>query len=447
MLRSLTFLSALLPVAQAMLCPAKSQCASNCGNVLAATSPDDLVCDQMAFKSDPTGQLFAGCVECQRSSTYYSGNDSDVQAMLYNVRYALSYCVWGNEPLKNPRVVDTPCITSKACGPFKDAVQFKNLSTEYDAFQYCDVWPTDDSPDFHGCTDCLQAEGRYSMANFVIALQAGCQQKPAPGLFIGLDGGIFSQTAVQISTPSPTARVDPDWFDKGPLTLGAKVGIAIGGLVGVLILLGCGIILNGKQRRRAYLRTLHTKYAQKGWPTLSNQREMGEASGQQPFRGPDDTSLSHRPLRGWDDTSLSQQSCRDWDDSPMTTNSEQHYPRYFSPYSSRFNSPISAQEGQAMPWPPAALAPKHHIGSVPSEEAGGAHWSHNPVSEDKGKSKVEAYEMHEVDTRESGSSKSHLQKQRNEAPVLSHPGYGRQGDTPPAPYNYTERDVNNGNAI
>lgn len=75
-------LAALLPATTAILCPAGSQCAANCGNVLAATSPDDLVCDERAFKIDPTGQLFAGCVECQKSSTYHSGNDSDIQAML-----------------------------------------------------------------------------------------------------------------------------------------------------------------------------------------------------------------------------------------------------------------------------------------------------------------------------------------------------------------------------
>ncbi|KAG5977058.1 hypothetical protein E4U54_007145, partial [Claviceps lovelessii] len=53
-------LAALLPATTAILCPAGSQCAANCGNVLAATSPDDLVCDERAFKIDPTGQLFAG---------------------------------------------------------------------------------------------------------------------------------------------------------------------------------------------------------------------------------------------------------------------------------------------------------------------------------------------------------------------------------------------------
>lgn len=31
---------------------------------------------------------------------------------LDNLRYALSYCLWGNVPVKNPNVVNTPCITT-----------------------------------------------------------------------------------------------------------------------------------------------------------------------------------------------------------------------------------------------------------------------------------------------------------------------------------------------
>ncbi|KAG5986160.1 hypothetical protein E4U43_005632 [Claviceps pusilla] len=437
-------LAALLPATTAILCPAGSQCAANCGNVLAATSPDDLVCDERAFKIDPTGQLFAGCVECQRSSTYHSGNDSDIQTMLYNVRYALSYCVWGDAPAQNPRVVDSPCITSKACGPFKDAVQFQNLSTKYDAFQYCDAWPTADAPDFAGCTDCLQAEGRFSMANFVIALQAGCLQKPEAGLFIGLDGQLFSPTAVQISSPSPTATLDPAWFDHGPITLDAKVGIAFGCIVGVLMLLGCGIVWNGKRRRRAFLRTLDANYAQGGWPALRKDSEMGEAmkqqqqqqqrqqqqqqqqqqqrqqqqyqhqqQQQQPFRGYNDTPTSQRPLRGWNDTPASQPPSRGLDESPLTVSSETPFTKYYSPYSSQFSSPVSAHDAQVAPWPPAALAPNHQTGlhvvtatatttgtSDGAAGGGGTHWSpRSAASEDKGKSKVdeEAYEMHEVE--------------------------------------------------
>ncbi|KAK2594909.1 hypothetical protein QQS21_007357 [Conoideocrella luteorostrata] len=447
MLRLFLALSALLLAGQAVLCPPGSQCATNCGNVLAATSPDDLVCDQQAFKSDPAGQLFAGCVDCQRSSIYHAGNDSDIQSMLYNVRYALSYCVWGSVPVKNPKVVDTPCITSKACGPFKDAVQFKNLSAEYDAFQHCDIWPTYDTLDFQGCTDCLQAEGRYTMANFVTALQAGCQQKPAPGFFIGLDGEIFSTTAVQLSTPSPTSSINPAWFDNGPLSLGAKVGIAIGSLIGLLILLGCGIVCNGKRRRRAYLRNLDIKTAQRGWPSPNPQREMDQTPSvaNQSFRGYDDTPLSQRPLRGWDDTPVSQQQARGWDDSPMSANSDQHFPRYFSPYSSQYNSPVSAQAAHAMQWPHAALTQNHQTGVASAGEASATHFSSG--YEDKGKSKVEAYEMHEVDRSENGSANSPTGVERNVTPVLGHPGYGRHEHSPPAQYTLTDYDARHGNAI
>ncbi|KAG6006241.1 hypothetical protein E4U21_007204 [Claviceps maximensis] len=436
-----TLLAALLPTAKAILCPSGSQCAANCGNVLAATSPDDLVCDDRAFKSDPVGQLFAGCVGCQRSSTYHSGNESDIQTMLYNLRYALSYCVWGDAPMRNPRVVDTPCITSKACGPFKDAVQFQNLSTKYDAFQYCDSWPTMDTLDFAGCTDCLQAESRFAMANFVIALQAGCSQKPAAGLFIGLDGELFSSTALQISSPSPTAMIDPSWFDNGPITLGAKVGIAIGCIVGALVMFGCGVVWNGKRRRRAFLRNLDAKHAQGEWSAPDKQYEMGETMRQQqqqeqPLRGCNDTPVSQRALRGWNDTPVSQPpSRRGLDDSPLTAGSEPSFSKYFSPYSSLFNSPTSVHDAQVVSWPPASLGPSHHIGlhvvttsGTTDCTAGGLHCSpRSAASEDKGKSKVEeAYEMHEVDASAGGECSSpagrrpqHEQIPKNDAPHMS----------------------------
>lgn len=250
---------------------------------------------------------------------------------------------------------------------------------------------------------------------------------------------------MQISTPSPTASINPAWFDQGPLNLGAKVGIAIGAVVALLICLGCCIVWNGKRRRRAYLRNLDTKVAQRGWPSPNAQREMGETAGQSSFRGWDDTPVSQQPLRGWDDTPVSQQAARGWDDSPMTANSDKPFPRYFSPYSSQYNSPVSAQEGQAMQWPQAALPHTHHIGVATTAEGSHEPWS--PASEDKGKSKVEAYEMHHVDKSESSSSRSQPHREIEEPPVLNHPGYGRGGNIPPAHYVLNERDARHGNAI
>ncbi|KAG6159048.1 hypothetical protein E4U44_002793 [Claviceps purpurea] len=386
-----------LPATQAILCPAASNCSFHCGNVLDKTSPDDLVCDQRAFSSDPTGQVFAGCVDCQRWSTFHAANNSDAQSMLYNLRYAVSYCLWGKTPTKNPKVVDTPCITTKACGPFRDAVEYQNLSSKYDAYEYCDLWPTSDTLDFQGCTDCLQAEGRPYIANFVIALQAGCQQKPSPGLFIGLDGEIFSPTAIRISAPSPTAFVDPAWFDQGPLTVGAKVGIAAGCLVVVLILMGCAIVCNGKRRRKAYLRSIEPRMTNVHTPNINtdNKITINTALGWP-------SSVSQPPIQGYDDSPLSQRPLREWHNSPLTTQSDTSFSRHFSPYSSQYNSPISAQEAALIQWPPVALTPNQPIGAAVTAGDDPVHTWGSPVDA-KGKSREEAYEMHMVDNRGNGN--------------------------------------------
>jgi hypothetical protein len=249
-----------------------------------------------------------------------------------------------------------------------------------------------------------------------ITLQAGCVQRPRPGLYIGLEGDIFSTTQVQISTPSPTASINPNWFDHGPLSLGAKVGIAIGGFVGLLILLGCGIVCNGKRRRKAYLSKLDTKAARRGWPSPHGVREMDETPGQQhSFRGWDDTPLSQRPLKGWDD-------------SPLTANSEKGFPRYFSPYSSQYNSPVNDDEVQNMPWPPALQGPSHgtrdyEIGLAVGAADGGASWTGEQGG--KGKAIGESYEMHEVESSASSSSKGGagaVRASRTQPPVPGHQG-------------------------
>jgi hypothetical protein len=50
---------------------------------------------------------------------------------------------------------------SKACGAFTNAIAYHNLSVAYDDFGYCDVWPTGDTVDFHGCIECLQVTNNY----------------------------------------------------------------------------------------------------------------------------------------------------------------------------------------------------------------------------------------------------------------------------------------------
>lgn len=267
----------------------------------------------------------------------------------------------------------------------------------------------------------------------VTVLQAGCEQKPLPGTTIAFDGEVFTNQHVNVSAPTPIAKVDPDWFDNGPINLGAKVGIAVGGFIFLLIIAGIAIVWNGKRRRRAYLKTLEIKYTtNKGWPSPQSPLDHGE------------TPLSQRPLRGWDDL-------------PMTINTEKGFPKYFSPYSSQYNSPVSAQEVRQMPWPDAALSSPREIGIALGETGGAgaavADSSHDlwqpPMSphDDKCKIRDESYEMHEVDSAGSGNSRGKERAVHIEAPVLSHPGYGRNPESPPRQYNLVKNDPRDTNAF
>lgn len=217
---------------------------------------------------------------------------------------------------------------------------------------------------------------------------------------------MFSSDKVQIVPPSPIATVDPAWFDHGPLNLGAKVGIAIGGFVALLMVLGVFVVCNGKRRRKAYLRTLEEKYTQRGWPSAANPGDMLE------------TPSSAHPLRGgFQDSPMSPMPPL----SPMSPTGP--YAPYVSPYQSQYNSPVSAQDMVNMPWPAAALPKDHNIGvAVGGDEEAREEWNHAQDFDVKGKGVAESYEMRDVE-----SSKSSQQSQwRTEMP-LSPPGHWRQG--------------------
>ncbi|KAL6849513.1 hypothetical protein ACO1O0_009054 [Amphichorda felina] len=172
-----------------------------------------------------------------------------------------------------------------------------------------------------------QTDVQWSLV--ITYLQAGCEQQPEPGIYVAVKGNVFSTDEVEVIDPTPQVTVDPDWFDQGPLDVGAKAGIVAGGIVILLMLSGCVIVWRGKRRRRAFLRSYepgksNMKSRAKVWPSplqVQGMREVG------------DTPLSQKPLRTWDE-------------SPVSTNSDQAFPRYFSPYSSQFSSPINTTDAQ-----------------------------------------------------------------------------------------------------
>lgn len=409
---SLLAAAAAAGLAEAVIVSPGSPCSSKCGNVPDSTAPDDIVCSQDAYAVE--GQLFQECVQCEVLSDHVSSGQSDTQWALYNLRYAMSYCLFGVP--ENDDVLSTPCITSEACGPFRLALQYGNLSSSTEPYEYCDVWPSDDEQHVQQCGECLFAGQEY-LSNFFSVLQAGCQQKPEPGTTVAIDGNVFSTEPIKITDPTPQATVDPSWFDQGPLDVGAKAGIAAGALVVLLAIVGCFIVLRGKRRRRAFLRNYDPKLGRKSWPSpaqVGGMRQINTAAAGASTHNGSHHNHTHAHNNSGNSgnsgayhggTPLSQRPLRDqWDDSPMTAASEQPFQRYFSPYSSHFGSPVSATDAlqqQHPQWPVLGGAEKqmtpHEVersiglafGGVNNDRGGGG-------SDEDGK-KPEAYEMQRVE--------------------------------------------------
>ncbi|KAI1171939.1 hypothetical protein F4777DRAFT_582400 [Nemania sp. FL0916] len=397
-------LAALGKEARAVLVAPNSPCQTNCGNVLTSTTDDQIVCHDADYGTT-AGKVFQSCVACESTSAYVTsdGNrtESDLQAFLFNIRYSTAQCLF--------KLDQGPCSTSQACGRLKDALQYRNLSSSVTPFGYCSGWS---DYDIAKCTQCLLTDSNTIMRNFVSVLSGACSPEAQQLATLPLTGPIFSQNLVNVTNPTNTATPNAH-NNVGPLTTGALAGIVIGGVVFLLILVGCGVVLNGKRRRKNYLRRREEQT--KNWPSPQAAGEMFE------------TPLSQRPLRGG------------WGDSPVsaaTTEGTFPYPRYFSPYATQFDSPVSAVEAHSQAaWP---VEKAQSIGLALSPDHDNAE---SPWGDRKGKEKevmnndgMEGYELQEGVNSAGGYGYAapHMPPHMSsEAPVLNHPGYGRQGQAYP----------------
>ncbi|ROT39207.1 hypothetical protein SODALDRAFT_332630 [Sodiomyces alkalinus F11] len=362
-----------------------SPCQGLCGNVLDSTTPDDIVCKEEDYASSAEGVVFQQCTTCQLRSGYTTGIEHDTQWLLYNLRYAVSYCVFGYP--ENDFALSGPCLTSTACEPLQHAIMHNNLASNSTAYGYCGAWIYDQLP---RCLECLRVDDHHFISNFLTVLQAGCEQRPPNGTPVSVDGTPFSVFPVNITDPTPTATFIPNYYP-GPLDLNARVGIAFGSLVLILTVAGAFIIWNGKRKRRAFMRDLETKMKKRagGWPTPIN------TSGGSYFDNP----ANQKPPRTWDDTPQSQKPLRDWDNSPQSVSTEKFSTRYFSPYSSQFNSPDTAVEAKHMQWPSDNKLPRSPVQDMREIGVAFGGPEPSPMWQDvKGKGVVdELYELKEVD--------------------------------------------------
>ena len=212
-------------------------------------------------------------------------------------------------------------------------------------------------------------------------MDTACQQKPIPSHTLAFKGDPFSTDVVNATTPTPDSL--GTWNpDNSVLNLGARVGIAVGGIVLILLLVGCGIVWNGKRRRRAFLRDLQARNERGGWKQPRGPHGLlgfgggggGADGGQAMF----ETPVSQKPLRGWGDSPVS---------ATTETTDRTLFGRYFSPYSSTYNSPVSAVEGpSSVNWP--TLSPQKlnamdesAAAAAAAAAAGGQlHHPHSPAS-------------------------------------------------------------------
>lgn len=192
-------------------------------------------------------------------------------------------------------------------------------------------------------------------------LHGACEQTPALGRIVSLEGSPFSTTALNITDPVPVATDLPNYYP-GPLGLDERVGIAFGGLSLILLITGFIVICRGRRKRRSFLKKMEMRMKQGrgGWPTPINTTSGGGGGGGE-YR---DSPEGQKPFRGWDDTPISQRPLRDWDNSPQSTNTEKFNGRYFSPYSSQYNSPDTAVDNRNMVWPTDKLQPQSAVREI-----------------------------------------------------------------------------------
>ncbi|KAH9909629.1 hypothetical protein F4778DRAFT_6817 [Xylariomycetidae sp. FL2044] len=400
--RLLIAVAGLLRPAAALLVAEGSPCAVKCGNVLSNTTDDMIVCEEAAYGLTSQGQVFQSCVTCESTSPYYitegGQNSSDLQYMLYNMRFATAKCLFESDA--------NPCTTSRACANIKDAIMYGIPGDNITAYGYCGWWS---DFELEKCTDCLSATvDGLVLNNFVSMLSGACQYQLEPPATLPYEGNIFSSDVVNVTAPTPTATFVSAGNNLA-LDNGQIAGVTIGGVVILLTLFGCGVVINGKRRRKAYLN--RREQHMKNWP--------GQQSGGDMF----ETPVSQRPLRGWED-------------SPVSAVTQATFPRYFSPYSSQYNSPVTAVEGPSnIAWP-VEKAQNIGVALSPDHDESVNHWP-----EKKGKEKAvanmdpdmgadtDSYELQEGVNSAGGYGFKIPPPPPNppQAPMLQHPGYGRHG--------------------
>ncbi|KAJ4141344.1 hypothetical protein NW768_000555 [Fusarium equiseti] len=237
-----------LPLVLALQVTPDSECAALCSDgsnttlsdaSLSRTNSSDIVCGDSEYSKTGKGIRFKNCLNCLQKSEATWEEESDVFWFLYNIRYAFDVCLYSYPDAVDSGTTNSPCNIESSCGSLEDALKTSLLKSNTDnQFDYCKA---EDSifkgASYKECIGCLKSTSDQTyLANFLIALKAGCMQEPDKGDIIGLSGTIFTSALVNITDPSTNQTLPGDGgAPVGSMTTGTIVGIAV----------GCGLGLAG----------------------------------------------------------------------------------------------------------------------------------------------------------------------------------------------------------
>ncbi|OJD19895.1 hypothetical protein AJ78_00089 [Emergomyces pasteurianus Ep9510] len=274
-----------------------SSCESSCLRPSWNTTPDAIVCHDPQYTSPP-GTYFEECVKCELRSTFFRSRsfetyDTDVKWGLYNLRYALSTCIF-DFPEEKPGSLSSPCQVT--CEPLRPAIEHKLLSPNPEnMLDFCGMGVFDDGV-ITQCTACynLTDHERY-LANFLEAVREGCHANLPNGVpFIIDPNKIFGTELLPPNTDIP--RIDAP--GTGKRNLKNLILIIVLPIIGFLLLLICAcgacVFCIHRRRRKAKRRNqpayLHERWNDTGImsPVYNHlRRSWGEPSPYQPeFTGP-----------------------------------------------------------------------------------------------------------------------------------------------------------------
>ncbi|KAJ5659353.1 hypothetical protein N7507_005804 [Penicillium longicatenatum] len=228
-------LSGLSPAVLGLRVTSGSSCADSCNKWGASTNTtaDEISCEDTAFNNTVKGRDFKDCITCELESTYEDDitGETDVNWGLYNLRFAVSSCVFGYpESISN---LSSPCPV--ACGTVQEAVQFDLEDPSADNLDtWCNTASFADNV-INTCEFCYNlTDNQVYLANFLESIRYNCHFPTTSGdEFAVSPTRIFSESLL----PSSMSLTTPG-SSSSHVNLGLVIALPV--LAFIIICLGIG---------------------------------------------------------------------------------------------------------------------------------------------------------------------------------------------------------------